>query len=163
MEAFTLRHVGFTGTSRRELTPQQEVGVTNVLSCYADNWIHALHHGDCVGADAHVHRIGRRFEMWLELHPTFGARRAYCASERDFGVTIHEPLPPIVRNHVIVDRCELLVAAPFDEKEELRSGTWATVRYARRVGKPIVIVHADGHIVLNGDLARVLYSRPVVT
>ncbi len=40
----------------------------------------------------------------------------------------------------------LMVAAPKSFAEELRSGTWATVRYARKQKKPVVIVFPDGSV-----------------
>ena len=44
---------------------------------------------------------------------------------------------------MLVDACEVLLATPKGP-EKLRSGTWATVRYARKVGKRIVIIEPDG-------------------
>ena len=48
------------------------------------------------------------------------------------------------RNRDIVDACDILIACPRTLKEELRSGTWATVRYARKVGKPVAILWNNG-------------------
>ena len=51
-------------------------------------------------------------------------------------VTILQPLPPLVRNHEIVDvltgKEDRFIATPAEEAEILRSGTWSTIRYARR-------------------------------
>jgi hypothetical protein len=38
------------------------------------------------------------------------------------------------------------VAAPRTPIETLRSGTWATVRYARAYGRPVWIVLPDGSV-----------------
>jgi predicted Rossmann fold nucleotide-binding protein DprA/Smf involved in DNA uptake len=35
-------------------------------------------------------------------------------------------------------------------EEELRSGTWATVRYARRIGRPITLLFPDGGVLREG-------------
>jgi len=36
---------------------------------------------------------------------------------------------------------------PKGKVEEWRgSGTWATIRYARKVGKPVTIIYPDGEI-----------------
>lgn len=56
---------------------------------------------------------------------------------------LHQPRDSTAR--VMLDRdiaiaCSVLVVAPRTDKEELRSGTWATVRYARKAGKPIVML-----------------------
>jgi hypothetical protein len=44
----------------------------------------------------------------------------------------------------IVVESELLIATPKEVKEQLRSGTWATVRRARKVGIPIILITPDG-------------------
>lgn len=49
------------------------------------------------------------------------------------------------RNHDIVDATEWLIATP-KKFEEIRSGTWATVRYAKKVKKPVTIIWPDGSI-----------------
>jgi len=41
---------------------------------------------------------------------------------------------------VIVRETSLLIAAPAMEIEALRSGTWSTVRYALRLGRPIQLL-----------------------
>jgi hypothetical protein len=53
---------------------------------------------------------------------------------------------PTSRNHDIVDETELLIACPGELAEAVRSGTWATVRYARKLGRPIVIFWPDGSV-----------------
>ena len=41
----------------------------------------------------------------------------------------------------------VLIAAPAEQEgERLRSGTWATVRYARRLGRRVVLVCPDGSL-----------------
>jgi hypothetical protein len=50
----------------------------------------------------------------------------------------------IARNHDIVDASAVLVATPRDWYEEQRSGTWATIRYARAQRKAVIIVWPDG-------------------
>jgi predicted Rossmann fold nucleotide-binding protein DprA/Smf involved in DNA uptake len=42
------------------------------------------------------------------------------------------------RNHLIVAACDVLNAAPLQDEEILRSGTWATIRYARKAGKTVI-------------------------
>jgi hypothetical protein len=74
--------------------------------------------------------------------------RAWCG-----GDVVLEPLPYLTRNQHIVKAVEtfpvrLLIAAPHQVEEVTRSGTWSTIRYARRsrVGIPIAIVQPDGTI-----------------
>jgi len=40
-----------------------------------------------------------------------------------------------------------LIAASANAVEHLQSGTWSTVRYARRSGRPISIIRPDGTVV----------------
>jgi len=52
----------------------------------------------------------------------------------------------LARNHFIVAYSEELVAAPKSNKEELRSGTWATIRYARKRKRMVTIIYPDGSL-----------------
>jgi hypothetical protein len=55
------------------------------------------------------------------------------------------PKPPLDRNRDIVDAVDVLLVGPKGP-EELRSGTWSCVRYARRKGVRRVIFWPDGTI-----------------
>jgi hypothetical protein len=57
------------------------------------------------------------------------------------------PKPPLVRNEVIERETGLLLAAPGEVIEQHRSGTWSTVRFARKMGRAIWIVRPDGTII----------------
>ncbi len=101
-----------------------------------------LHHGDCVGADAEVHREARRTKQnpRIIIHPPLHAGwRAYCV-----GDLILPKKEYIARNHDIVASSDAMIALPKSEVEERRSGTWATVRYAREHGVPVLIILPDG-------------------
>jgi predicted Rossmann fold nucleotide-binding protein DprA/Smf involved in DNA uptake len=45
----------------------------------------------------------------------------------------------LVRNDVLATACTHLVAFPRTGKEQQRSGTWSTVRRARRMGRPVLV------------------------
>ena len=47
------------------------------------------------------------------------------------------------RNDRLADHAECLIAYPPTALEEIRSGTWSTVRRFRKRGKPVVIVPLD--------------------
>ena len=68
----------------------------------------------------------------------------------DMSDEVRDPLPYLERNRAIVDACDILIACPKGMQEEQRSGTWATVRYARRRDRPIVIVWPDGTVTREG-------------
>ena len=100
-------------------------------------------HGDCVGADAQFHDICSQLGVWqILVFPTHdGPLRAHCSS-----TLTAAPTDPLARNRRIVEVSDLLVAAP-DGPETLRSGTWSTVRHARRRGRRVVTILRDGSAV----------------
>jgi hypothetical protein len=130
--------LGFTGT-RRGMNTAQLASVARLFVEIAE--ANVLHHGDCVGADEQAHGLATRAGLFIEIHPpTDDAMRARCTG---CVVATHDPLPYLERNRAIVDACDLLIAAPHGPEEQ-RSGTWSTVRYARKVGRPVVVVWPDG-------------------
>ena len=130
--------LGFTGTAKG--MSARQLREFEVLIRGA----HELHHGDCVGADEQAHRltcfVARA--VHIVVHPPSDDKaRAYCSpGPWQTSMEVVEPKPYIQRNHDIVDAVDLLVAAPYTDEEVLRSGTWATVRYARKVGTGVVIL-----------------------
>jgi hypothetical protein len=66
------------------------------------------------------------------VHPSdIPAKRAKLVGE---GFTTLKPWPPLKRIKAMVRWSDTLVATPFEPYEVLRSGTWATIRYARKDG-----------------------------
>jgi hypothetical protein len=97
-----------------------------------------LHHGDCVGADAQAHEIAIKLGIPVIVHPPDNStHRAWSEGGYVLGGK-----PYLERNRDIVDACDTLIAIP-DKPETLRSGTWATVRYARTVGRSIIILDPE--------------------
>lgn len=131
--------IGFTGT-REGMTSSQIVAIDELLS--DDLIIRWASHGDCVGADAQFHMIAREQGLFIKGHPPTDPKlRAYC----DFDEMAEEK-PYLVRNKDIVDETDLLIAAPKEMTEQMRGGTWSTIRYARKAGKLIMIVWPDGSL-----------------
>ena len=126
--------VGFTGT-RKGMTDWQLAQLERCLAVgYNLRW---AHHGDCVGADAEFHEIAKLHHLTITVHPpTVSKFRANKTG--DFNV---EPESYIKRNHAIVDASNVLIAAPASKKETKRSGTWATIRYARKTNVATVILY----------------------
>ncbi len=129
--------IGFTGT-QEGMAPLQQEYVLEILELLLDEEGDEFHHGDCEGADAQAHILVRTThpEVELVLHPPKDdKKRAYSkGAHAEF-----RPLPYLERNHRIVNRTDVLIACPRGPEEQ-RSGTWATVRYAMKVGKPIFII-----------------------
>lgn len=130
--------IGFTGT-QRGMTGYQRAQVINIFSSY-DPESTAVHLGDCIGADKEAHGIADKLHMWLFGHPPINnSKRAFCKYH-----FIAEAKEYIERNHDIVDASDLLVATPGESVEQLRSGTWATIRYGRKMSLEGIVVLPDG-------------------
>lgn len=138
--------VGFTGT-RQGMTERQHAALEALLAHFllgggcADPHP-ALLHGGCVGADAEADEIARRAGMRRRIWPGMvGSRfRSFCELVQPGTADVAPPEEPLARNRRIVQCCDLLVAAPQTAQERLRSGTWMTVRHARLVGRPVVVL-----------------------
>lgn len=126
-------HIGFTGT-QTGMTPQQKDSLAFLLEEIQKQWktrvaSQFFHHGDCVGADAEAHEIALQIGFRIIIHPPSSPqKRAWCTRY----VERRHMLPYLERNRGIVDESILLIAAPKENQEILRSGTWSTVRWARK-------------------------------
>lgn len=132
--------VGFTGTQTGLLSYQ-----IDTLRCLIKNiWPDEIHHGDCIGADDEFDSLFRTFApRKIVIHPPDNpVKRAFCHNK---DTILHKSIvlpekPYLDRNRDIVDSCELIIACPAEATEILRSGTWSTWRYARRQGRPAIII-----------------------
>lgn len=137
-----VKHVGVTG-SREGMSQLQVEMVTRIL---CDLHTTDLHHGDCVGADKDAHMIGLIVGAKIHIHPPIWTKkRANCDVRAGIDV-IYPPKLFLARDHDIVDATSALIATPKQMTEHLRSGTWATVRYARKQRKPIYIIWPTGEV-----------------
>lgn len=128
--------IGFTGT-KRGMTRDQKCCLIGILAVSSPD---EFHHGDCVGADEQAHSIATNLTENVIIHPPIkDILRAFCEAK-----TILPPKDYLDRNHDIVDACDLLVATPCTRYEVTRSGTWATIRYARKRNKQIIIIWPEG-------------------
>lgn len=160
---------GFTG-ARGGMTPMQRRAALEYLKA---DWPSRFMHGGAEGADDEIDelvapiywenaaaedhllsdllRVGRpvivlptdgtRQAMWEGEKTELGPPKAFSALREVWG-----PSEPLMRNRIIARRCTRLLACPSQATEVKRSGTWATVRYARADGKPVTIVLPDGSI-----------------
>jgi hypothetical protein len=130
-------NIGFTGAQVGITQRQGEV----LLDYLATAERGEFHHGDCIGGDLSADIFANLAGGWkVIVHPPSNPKkRAYCTGD----VMLPEK-PYLVRNRDIVDACDMLIACPKSEHEELRSGTWSTIRYAKHVGKRITIIYPDG-------------------
>lgn len=124
--------------------------MTTLYQLLRDLHFSELHHGDCVGVDALVHHyvlaMSSQSDFILPapriiIHPPNDTRyRAFC----EWYDEIRVPLPYLQRNLELVTSTDALVAAPLTADEQLRSGTWTTIRYARKLDHAVYIVNPDG-------------------
>lgn len=140
-----IQRLGFTGT-RMGLTDLQDDNLWELLLQLTPG---TVHHGGAIGADGRFAELVTRLDPppVVVLHPCGIARQQDRLSARRAS-EVREPLPPLERNRNIVAAVEALIACPAGEEEELRSGTWATVRHARRQGKPLAILYPSGRVEL---------------
>lgn len=133
------KSVGVTGTRGN---------VTEFQSEWLDAWLttnkaNVLHHGDCVGADALAARMFYRYNTFVIAHPGL-VKKEY----RAFSLVNDLVLPATStfrRNDLIVRISDLLLAFPQGKEEDfIRSGTWQTIRFARKYNKPHIIVYPEG-------------------
>jgi len=131
--------IGFTG-NRYGLNEEQRNQIINLLDKY-DNMI--ILHGDCIGSDTDFHNLCINYrnlksskKIIIHIYPPDKS------TLRGFnkGDLIMDMKPYLDRNMDIINNSDLLVACPFDKnKEELRSGTWSTIRQARKKKMKIYI------------------------
>jgi len=129
--------VSFTGT-RQGMTKRQIKTFVNLMY---EVGMQTLIHGDCVGADADAHILAMEQMIDVLKRPcNIERQRAFTEGGR----VVAEPEAPLIRNRKIVDDGEQLIACPATFQEEQRSGTWATIRYAKRNDKSVIIIWPDG-------------------
>jgi hypothetical protein len=140
-------HVGFTGT-QRGMTGAQAWAVRGTLYVIAETSTSALwcHHGDCIGADADFHAIARAHPHVAGItgHPPDNpAKRAWCHFDK-----LEDERAYLSRNRIIVIDSSSMIAAPGEMEEQVRSGTWYTIRFnrERRERRPLYLVFPDGTV-----------------
>jgi len=111
--------IAFTGT-RRGMTNSQISQLKEIFSILREAGSVEFHHGAAVGADSEAATLAADFGFNIEEHP---------AGKN-----------PLDRNHDIIRYATLLIAAPAQNQEILRSGTWATIRYARTAHIPVCML-----------------------
>ena len=144
--------VGFTGT-RKGMNDRQLDQLAVMLDALRDPRSYQdggsqnpFHFGGAPGADLQARKVAKPLSYGIEWHPSPGVdlatlvQKGYADVQELLAEKWHEVFPPLVRNHHIVDAVQMLLAAPHTDIEELRSGTWATIRYARLKGIPVVML-----------------------
>jgi len=134
-------HLAITGT-RKGLTETQ----FNVIKQFIteDNTVTHFHEGDCIGVDQQVTLMFQnlRPEVTVICHPPERVRtRAFGECDE-----IKPARGYLQRDQDMVNDSIYLWVCP-DGPEIIRSGTWTTVRYARKKGIPITIIMPNGIVI----------------
>ena len=139
-----------TGVSR-PLTPREENIVKLAIASYSD--VTELTTGAAQGVDTVAYYAG------LESHKTARHRVVVPAAPHNIEVATHAAKRGIIdhapagltlsdaymaRNERMVLYADCLIAFPETITEQLRSGTWATIRRARRAGLNVEMYPLDG-------------------
>jgi hypothetical protein len=131
--------VGFTGT-QTGMTPAQYTRLVTLLVELSPS---IFVHGDCIGADAEAHLAALDVGILIEIRPGDNDnKRAFSAG----ATKLHYPAANLYRNRAIVEQCDLILACPAERVERLRSGTWTTVRAARKATRELIIIYPDGSV-----------------
>lgn len=132
--------IGFSGTQVGCTVPQSRA----LLSLFREYDLTILHQGDCVGADILAHCHARRLGASVVLHPPENPKlRAF--SPMLPGEVVWPLKGYLDRNKDIVLESAMLIACPREETGEvIQSGTWSTVRFARKQDRRILIVRPSG-------------------
>lgn len=138
--------LGFTG-SQHGVTTAQRYALLHVLARYRLFGALWMHNGDCLGADNVAAKLWQELDGKVHLHPpSIDTKRAFM-----YGEFVEAPRPYLDRNKDIVCSCDELVATPAEMFEQLRSGTWATIRFARKIGRPVTIIWPNGTYTRDSD------------
>lgn len=136
--------IGFTGT-RNGMTEMQErsvrflIGEVSARVQKAGQVVHGLH-GDCLGADAGFALLCKELEVPHFCRPcTFSSMRAMLSEP------IAVAVRPMERNRAIVSDATVMIACPPNlEPIKSGSGTWATIGFTQKAGKPLAICWPTG-------------------
>ena len=78
----------------------------------------------------------------IVIHPPIiEAKRAWKHAGQ-----MRTPKSYLSRNKDIVRDTEMLVATPGEDNEQIRFGTWSTVRFARKLGRPVWVILPNGNV-----------------
>ena len=103
--------------------------------------------GGCIGADA-IAMIVARLVFDRPIHTVLPADHSKVFAGWRRYTTTWEQMPDgtsyMDRNDRLVEQIDKLIAFPMEATEVLRSGTWSTIRRARRKGIPVIIVPLGG-------------------
>lgn len=127
---------GFTGT-REGMTSAQKISFSSLVDKLHPEKIHL---GDCIGADTDAYHIAKEKDIYTIGHVP--ENKAYASN-----LEYHETRPPyeyLTRNRHIVHESDYLIATPHEYTQLQKSGTWYTIRYAKKMNRVVYIIYPHG-------------------
>lgn len=135
--------IGFTG-NRNGLNNIQKEEIHIILDKYDDI---IVSHGDCIGADSDFHKLcieyrnehnsNKQKNLIIHIYPP---NKSILRGFNKGDILMTEK-PYLERNLDIINNSDIIIACPIDKtKEELRSGTWSTIRQAKKLNKDVYIL-----------------------
>lgn len=144
MTAATMEEIGFTGT---------QLGMSSVQRETVRYWLAKLggvnfRYGMCVGADDEAAEAARALGYHLIGYPgpDLGRRGAVVPDELCHDIVRSERNPFLARDARIAFDSGIVIAAPAQFHEVRRSGTWTTIRRARKYGRELIYAWRDGTV-----------------
>ena len=138
--------VGFTGTSSG-MTNDQLLQVHMLLGDL-QHYAGATQatHGMCIGADEQFHDQAKGFGYFtIGLPGVTHEGKVWKRSEKCQCDLVLPERFFLARNQAIVTESDVIIATPKQKVEQFRgSGTWSTIRYARKDKRRLIIVWPDG-------------------
>ena len=155
-----MKIIAFTGT-RAGMTHQQKeevadllVELTGLTASIGTVRVEAMEfdHGACDGSDRDFHSIVTYYrrdlnrQSVIHMHPAFPDQRDWARQYQSVNDVIHPiDLQPTRRTRHMINKAQTVIACPRTKDEEWRgSGTWAGIRYARKLRRHLIIVWPDG-------------------
>jgi len=132
--------IGFTST-QEGMTKDQRIWLNTFINDFKPV---EFHHGDCIGSDSEAHELVKLIypECKIIIHPPLNkSKRAF-----NEGTQILKEKKYLERNKNIVNLTDILIGTPKENEEILRSGTWSTIRFAKKRNKSFHIILPNGKI-----------------
>ena len=138
--------VGFTGT-QDGMTEAQRKSLRQVLKELHSGELgeDEFHYGACIGADTQAVLEAIDVGYVVIAYPASDVASSKQGLIPEQAIVVAAQ-PALKRNPLIVANSDILIATPKYMSESLRSGTWTTVRHARKQSKPIIYIWPNGRV-----------------
>lgn len=136
--------IGFSGT-RQGMTNDQVLHVHMLLGDLRYAGASQVTHGMCQGADQQFHDMAKALGYFtIGVPGVMDDGQPYMRAKVECDMVMPEK-PFLIRNLQIVREADLMLVTPKEMGERFKgSGVWASIRYTRKAGKPLVILYPDG-------------------